>query len=620
MDARPWPMRIVKAIWRGLDQLRKLLHLIVLLGIFLLLLVAALGERVLVPSAAALVIAPKGSLVDQLSGDPVTRAIARARGTPMQETLVRDVIEALHAARDDDRIKTVVLQLDGMGNSGLSKLQEIAAELAHFRESGKPIIAVGDGFTRDQYYLAAHADRVYMHPMGMVLVDGYSRYLPYYKSALDKLYIDYNVWTVGEYKSFVEPITRDNMSPQDQEASRAYLDALWGSYQRDVTAARKLPGAAMQRYADDIVTLLAGAGGDTAQLAVDYGLVDELLTRDAMRERIRAAVGEDTAPANRGDEYTSIGLDDYVRSLALAKAPAGHGDKIAVIVAAGTILDGRQPPGSIGGDSLADLVRKMRVDDSVKALVLRVDSGGGSAFASDVILRELLLFKDSGRPLVVSMGSVAASGGYWISMAASEIWASPTTLTGSIGVGATIATFPRTLDALGVHVDGLGTTKLSGALDVTRPMGDAIKGLVGESIKNTYAEFVSKVAEYRGRPVDQIEAAAQGRVWVGTDALDRGLVDHLGTFDDALKAAASLAKLEEGRYTVEYVEPELTFAERLALSVGAETMPFLEKAFGPTRWSTTVAAVVESALEPLAFVARLNDPRGVYAYCFCDVH
>ncbi len=319
MDKRAWPLRVVTAIWRGLDRLRRLLHLILLLGIFLLLFVATIEERVSVPSAAALVIAPKGNLVDQLSGDPLTRALARARGTPLQETLVRDVLEALRAARDDVRIKAVVLQLDGMSGAGLSKLQEIAAELAHFRESGKTIIAVGDGFSRDQYYLAAHADRVYMHPMGMVLIDGYSRYLPYYKSALDKLYIDYNVWTVGEYKSFVEPITRDGMSPQDNEASRAYLGALWNAYQTDVTTARKLAAPALQRYADDIVALLTNAGGNTAQLAVDYGLVDELLTRDAMRERIRAAVGEEANDTKATDEYASIGLDDYVHSLDLPR-------------------------------------------------------------------------------------------------------------------------------------------------------------------------------------------------------------------------------------------------------------------------------------------------------------
>src|SRR6185503_10608611 len=504
MEKRAWPLRAAIATWHGLDRLRRFLHLLLLLFVFLIVLVVLLGDRVLVPGAAALVIAPKGNLVDQLSGDAVTRAVARARGTPLQETLVRDILEALRAARDDVRIKAVVLQLDGMGGGGLSKLQEVAAELAHFRESGKTIIAIGDAFSRDQYYLAAHADRVYMHPMGMVLVDGYSRYLPYYKSALDKLYIDYNVWTVGEYKSFVEPITRDSMSPQDEEASRTYLGALWSAYQADVTTARKLPGPALQSYADDIVRLLTNAGGDTAKLAVDYGLVDELLTRDAMRERIRTAVGEEATPAKGSDDFTAIALDDYVRALDLSKKSARGGDKVAVIVASGTILDGRQPSGSIGGDSLAELIRKKRLDKAVKALVLQVDSGGGSAFASDVILRELQLFKDSGRPVVVSMSSVAASGGYWISMAANEIWASPTTLTGSIGVGATIATFPRTLGALGVHVDGIGTTQLAGAFETTRPMSDVVKGLIRESVKNTYAEFVSKVAEHRSRPLGEI--------------------------------------------------------------------------------------------------------------------
>src|SRR5688572_11791049 len=281
---RPWPLQVVAGIWRALDRLRRVLHLILLLGLFLFLIVAAVGERVLIPQTAALVIAPRGMLVDQLSGDALDRALARAQGAPLRETLVRDVIDALRSARDDDRIKAVVLDLDEMTSGGLSKLQDIAVELRRFKDSGKPLIAVGDSFTRDQYYLAAQADDVYMHPMGLVLVDGYSRFLPYYKSLLDKVYVDYNVWTVGEYKSFVEPITRDDMSPQDEEASKVFLDGLWTAYQADVTAARGLAAPALQQYADDIVTLLQEAGGDTAQLAVNYGLVDELLPRDAMRE------------------------------------------------------------------------------------------------------------------------------------------------------------------------------------------------------------------------------------------------------------------------------------------------------------------------------------------------
>ena len=619
-DNRAWPLRIVAWIWRGLDRLRRLLHLILLLGVFLLLIVGAIGERAYIPGAAALVIAPQGMLVDQLSGDALERAIAKAQGAPLQETLVRDVIDALRAAAGDARIKAVVLDLDGMAGAGLSKLQEVAGEIARFKESGKPVIAVGDGYTRDQYYLAAQADDVYMHPMGLVLVDGYSRFLPYYKSLLDKVYVDYNVWTVGEYKSFVEPITRDDMSPQDEEASRVFLGGLWNAYQADVTAARELAAPALQRYADDIVTLLTDSGGDTAQLAVDYGLVDELLTRDAMRERIRDAIGEEAPADGQSDDYTDVSLEAYVMALRTESPPEVLPSKVAVIVASGTILDGAQPPGAIGGDSTAYLIRAARADDAVKALVLRVDSGGGSAFASDVILRELERFQETGRPVVVSMGSVAASGGYWIAMSADEIWASPTTLTGSIGVGATIPTIPRTLERLGVHVDGIGTTQLAGALEITRPLSDNVKGLIGLSIRKTYDDFVRKVAEHRERTVAEIDAAAHGRVWIGSDALDRGLVDKLGTLSDAVDSAAELAGLERGTYMLDYVEQQLGFAERLVLSLTAKTAVAVERLVELPRLPSSITQVLESTLEPMAFIDRLNDPRGIYAYCFCDTN
>jgi protease IV len=617
MKERGLAMRVIAAIWRGLDRLRRILHLILLLAVFLFLLGGLVGDRVLVPRAAALVIAPQGALVDQLSGAPLERALAKAQGTPFQETLLRDVVDALRAARDDDRIRVAVLQLDGLSGSGLSKLQELTDEIVLFKQSGKPIIAVGDGFTRDQYYLAAQADRVYMHPMGLVLVDGYSRFLPYYKTALEKIYVDYNHWTVGEYKSFVEPATRDDMSPEDEEASRAYLDALWGSYQSDVTAARRLPGEALQRYADEMGELLAEVGGDTGKLAVQYGLVDELLTRDAMRDRIRDAIGEQAAP-ERGEEYPGINFEQYVTAVRASAAAAPLASKVGVIVASGTILDGRQPPGTIGGDSTAELIRAAGADQTVKALVLRVDSGGGSAFASDVILRELEVFQQSNRPVVVSMGSVAASGGYWISMAANEIWASPTTLTGSIGVGATIPTFQRLLDRFGVHIDGVGTTELAGAFDTTRDLGDEVRNLIQQSVTNTYTQFITKVAEHRERPVEDIDSAARGRVWIGTDALQRGLVDRLGNLPDAIDSAAELAGLEDGSYSVEYFEQQLGLAERLALELTAQAAPLIETLQGQPAWRRTVSRWLESAMEPLAFVDRLNDPRGVYAYCFCD--
>ena len=620
MSKRGLPLRIVEGIWRGLDQLRKLLHLIVLLALFLVLLIALVGEQVRVPSGAALRIAPLGNLVDQLSGDPLQRAVARAQGQRAAETLLRDLVDAIRAARDDDRIKALVLEPGGMTGAGLSKLEELASAISHFKESGKPVIAVGDSFTRDQYFLAAQADKIYLHPMGQVVIDGYSRFLPYYKTALDKLYVDYDFWTVGEYKSFVEPATRDDMSPQDREASQEYLSALWSSYQANVLAARHLSGGALQQYADDFDTLVADANGDTAKLALNYGLVDELLTRDEMRERIRALTGEPDDASTQKDDYTGIDFDDYVAAVRKAASPSGQRGKVAVIVASGTILDGVQPPGSIGGDSLAALIRRVRADKAVKALVLRVDSGGGSAFASDVILRELEVFKATGRPLVVSMGSVAASGGYWISMAANEIWASPATLTGSIGVGATVPTFQRTLDKLGVHIDGIGTTKMSGASDVLRGLGDNVKAYIGETVHKTYDDFITKVAAHRNRTRDQIDAAARGRVWAGQDALDRGLVDHLGNLDEAIASAASLAGLEPDTYQIQYVEPQVTFTERLVMQMSTAVAPALG-AFGRApSLPANVSKWIEAAMEPLAFVDRLNDPRGIYAYCFCDTH
>jgi protease IV len=617
MSERFFLGRVLGTVWGAVDGFRKLLHLLLLLVVFLVLLAALAIEPPRVPRAAALILAPQGVLVDQLSGDPLERALARARGLEMQETRLKDLVDAVRAAKNDDRIKLIVLQLDGLTDAGLSKLQELADELRDFRSSGKPIVATGDAYDRNQYYLASQADEIFMHPMGMVLIDGYSRFLPYYKSALDKLYIDYNVWTVGEYKSFVEPVTRDSMSDEDKEASGAYLDVLWSSYQADVTVARDIQSDALQRYADQYAPLLRRSGGDTAQLAADYGLVDELLHRDAVRDRIRAAVGASSQTDDA--DFPAVTHDDYLRSVRDSASPPSRRSNVAVVVLSGTILDGRQPPGAVGGDSAAQLIRDAAGDDSVKALVLRVDSPGGSAFASEVILREIEQFQQSGRPVVVSMGSVAASGGYWVSMSADEIWASPTTLTGSIGVGSTLPTFQRTLGQLGVTVDGIGTTALDGQFDLTRALGEDIKTLIAETARSTYEQFVDKVATHRGRDAADIEVVARGRVWTGRDAQQHGLVDALGDLDDAIASAAELAGLEEGRYGIQYVEPELTFAERFALQLVHAAAPVVG-AFGKTLYlPDPLSALLETAKEPLEFLSTLNDPRSLYAYCFCDV-
>jgi protease-4 len=345
-------------------------------------------------------------------------------------------------------------------------------------------------------------------------------------------------------------------------------------------------------------------------------LVDELLSQDQMRERIRAIVG----PSDAGDDsFSAIEHQDYLVALGLTQLPFDGGNKVAVVVAAGTILDGVQPPGTIGGESTAQLVRDAAADVDVKALVLRVDSPGGSAFASELIRREVEVFRDSGRPVVVSMGSVAASGGYWIAMSADEIWASPSTLTGSIGVGATFPTIPRLLDRFGVHVDGVGTTELSGLLDPTRQLATEASEIIEESIRYTYDEFVSKVATSRERSVEEIDIVARGRVWVGRDALEHGLVDELGDLDSAIESAAGLAGLAEGEYDVDYFEPELGLAAQLLIQLGGAMAPIGAALGLEPRISPAFLDMLEAATEPLEFLARLNDPRGIYAYCFCDV-
>lgn len=602
-------------IWAVLEGIRRLLSVLLTLFVAMLILIALAPEVPVIPESGALVIAPEGALVDQLTGDPLDQALARARGLPLQETLLRDLIDAIRRARDDQRIKVLVLELDGLGATGLSKLQELADEILAFKQSGKPVVAVADSYTRNQYYLAAHADDVYMNPMGYVYVDGYSRYLPYYREALENLRVDFHVWRVGAYKSFVEPITRDGMSPEDRASAGEYLGALWDAYQADVTAARGLPPDALQSYADNAVELLSGAEGDTGRLALTQQLVDELLPRDQMDERIRALIGSE-----EGDgAYPQVGYADYLRSVRAIETGLGGGDEVAVIVASGTILDGVQPPGTVGGDSTAEMIRDVAENDDVKALVLKVDSPGGSAFASEVIRRELEVFQQSGRPLVVSMGSVAASGGYWISMSADEIWASPVTLTGSIGVGATLPTVPRTLDALGVHVDGLGTTDLAGQAQITRPLGADVDNLIGQSVEHSYNEFITKVAEYRERDVDEIDAVAQGRVWIGTRAQELDLVDRIGDVDDAIASAAELAGLAEGEYSVRYVERELGLAERLALKLVGTAGPLLRALRLQPELSPRVRQLMEIAAEPLKWVDSLNDPKNIYAYCFCDV-
>jgi protease-4 len=620
--------RIFVGIWRGLDGLRKFLHLLLLLLIFGVV-VGALNTSIPhIHDASALVIRPKGTIVEQLTGSPVDQAIAKAQGDAQSETLLWDLIDALQAAKKDARIKAVVLDLNEMAGGGQPTLAEFTAAIKDFRASGKKVIAQSTYFGQEQYYVGAAADEVYLDPMGMVAIDGYERYRMFYKDLFDKLGVEMNLFRVGAYKSAAEVYVRTDMSPEDREESLAYLTALWLNYRTAVAEARGLKPEDISAYVENSVPALLALKGDSAKMALDAKLVTALKSSLEVDRRMVELVGSDSDKDTRekieadesdaGETYNSTSLEDYLRIVHAEQKARGAGKKkIGVIVAAGEILDGSQPPGTVGGESTSELIRQARHDDDISAIVLRVDSPGGSVFASEQIYREVRAAQKDGKPVVVSMGDLAASGGYYISASADEIWAHPATITGSIGIFGAIPTFQNSLQKIGVNVDGVGTTHLSGQLRLDRALGEDAKKLLQSAIEHGYDEFLQRVSDGRKKTRDEVHAIAQGRVWIGTDAKDNGLVDHLGLFGDAVKSAAKRAKLDS--YDIERIEPELTWAESIALQIKV----WFAKNFVGDVVSRVPALKMARELEPLQREldrwTRMNARDHRYVYCFCDV-
>jgi protease-4 len=611
-------MRFFRFIWNVLNNLRRLVQLLFLLVIVVVIVAGFSEEGVTVPDSVALVIAPAGALVDQLEGDPFDRAMAEVQGAQVAQTLVHDVVESLELAAEDDRIQAVMLELDGLGGGGLAKLQSIGRAIELVREAGKPVIAVGDGFTQEQYYLAAHADEIYMHDLGALLIDGYEYYRMFLRDALEKLRIDVNVFRVGKYKSFVEPYTRNDMSDEDRVAGERWVGALWSAYTRDVEAARGLDQGAIDAYANDFIKWLELAGGDAAQAALNAGLVDFLGDRSLYVDRVIEIVGPDEAD---DDWYNGIGMAAYLKAMRAERAQKLTTANIGVLVAVGEIVDGEAPRGTIGGDTLAALVAQAADDDTIDALVLRVDSPGGSMFASEVVFAELQRLKLTGKPFVVSMSATAASGGYYIAMPADEIWAGETTITGSIGVGAIVPTFQRTLNSLGVNVDGFGTTELSGQFRGDRELGEDARALLQLTVEDAYGVFLDKVSLSRALSIERVRNVARGRVWIGSDALELGLVDRLGDLGDAVESAADLAGLEDGEYGVKFIETPLTFRERVAFRLATRVSALT----GNNSWSLSMRTpkwmrfAIRSLEREFDWLSKLNDPRGLYLHCFCQL-
>ncbi|MBE2210750.1 MAG: signal peptide peptidase SppA [Xanthomonadaceae bacterium] len=621
--------RFFIGLWNAMNFTRQLIFN--LLFFFLLFLILAIvfavvvggGQGATLAERTTLVLAPEGRLVEQDSRDALSRALAGAsRDNRSGQVQVRDLVGAIDAAAKDKRIERVFLDVDNLQPGGYASLEEVTRALQRLRKSGKQIVAFSQGMSQGQYLLAAQADEIYLDPDGYgVILEGLSSYQPYFREGLqDKLGIDFQLFKVGEYKSAAEPFVRDSASPEAKEASLYWMSDVWNRYLGQVATQRKIDPQALTAGINDMAAGIEAADGDMNQYALQQKLVDGLKTREEV-ETLMAERGVKDDNAEGG--FRQITLGNYMRHIA-PKLPieADPRPQVAVVVAEGEIVDGDQPRGTVGGETVSALLRGARDDDNVKAVVLRVNSPGGSVYASEQIRREVEQLKKASKPVVVSMGDVAASGGYWISMNADRIYADPNTITGSIGIFGLIPNFTRGLDKIGVHADGVGTTRWAGAFDPMRPLDPEVGRVIQSVIDKGYREFTGKVAAARKQPVAAIDAVARGRVWTGAQAKERGLVDAFGGVQDAVIDAAQRAKLEKAdSYVVRYVEEPVTpFENWLGRFAQARVgMAMLQE----SSWLRGVLGLAAPELaEPLRYLeAQAKDRDGprvrATAHCFC---
>lgn len=561
------------------------------------------------PDQGALYLAPSGILVDQRSYIAPLDRFLSADNPVNSETVVRDIIEALDSAGSDDRISHLILDTSYLEGAGIAKLEEISTALLNFKQSNKPIIAVADDFNQAQYFLAAHADHILLNPLGSVMLTGFGAYNSYYKDALEKLRVNVHIFRAGIYKNAVEPLSRNNMSAAAREETQDILDQLWHFYSSKIEELRGLENGTIDNLANNLHTKVTEVEGDFALLAQREGLIDQIASRRGI-----LAYLDEQIPGTDG-EFNSVDLWTYLshierETIALEAEP----NTIAVVMATGTILDGEHPEGTIGGDTLADILNGLDIENNVKAVVLRVDSPGGSAFASEVIRDAMSNITQEDIPIVVSMGSYAASGGYWIAAEADAILAMSTTITGSIGVYSMIPTVEDSLAALGIYSDGVSSTDLAGMMQLDRPMTEETKIILQSSVENMYSRFIELVANGRESTPAAVKKIAQGRVWTGQQALELDLVDQLGGLDKAIQVAAELADLDSYsvEYPTRYLSPQEQFLQQLSsgISLSLEQLG-LDKALLPN----SLYRQTQSLLSPLIRFVDLNDPRGIYLHC-----
>lgn len=608
--------RIFSFFWRMLDQGRRVFINLIFLALIIFIVVGMFAERKKLADKTVLILDIRGNVVEQETIGARQLLMLEAQGEQKYDTQLRDVLDVIDAAAKDPKIASMVLLLDDMQNAGLPVLHEIALSLENFKASNKKITAWGSRFNQKQYFLASHADEVFLHPMGMVALEGFGGYKNYYRDALDKLGITINTMRVGTFKSFVEPFIANGPSPAALEAEAFLYNDLWATYISDVEKARKLNAGSIMSMIDDLPNQSRQVKGDLAALALNNKLVDGLKTRDELREIMlqRGVKDEQTK------SFRQINYEGYLARQLPELIPGG--DAIGVVIAEGEISEGIARAGAVGGLSTANLIRKAREDDQIKAVVLRINSPGGSAFGSELIRRELEITRQAGKPVVVSMGNVAASGGYWIAMSADEVFADAATVTGSIGVFALLPTVDKAMDKIGVHSGGTTTTWLRGGYDVTRPIDPRFAELVQQGVNHIYADFIDKAALARKLTPEKIDEVAQGRVWTGRQAKERGLVDTLGGYSDALKSAAVRAKLT-GRYEVKYIEAEPTGLDKFLKIFDISFNEILAK---HVRLDVLPAAIPPAArreiLEDMQWLADLTDRNqafSVVTHCMCSV-
>ena len=614
-----WTKSLFIGLWTVLNFTRKLFFNVIFLVIFVGIIIAITSQeddQLTVKANSALLLTLNGQLViEKESVDPFEQFLQDAMGSEPDnpEVLVRDVVKVIENAKQDRRIKALVLDLQGLSGGGLDKLRTVARAINDFKTSEKPVYAIGDYYTKEQYYLASHANHVYLNPMGSLLLDGYGRYGMYFKDFLEKLKVTTHIFRVGTYKSAVEPLIRNDMSEAAKEAERKWLDGYWQQYKEDVAAARGIPLSNFDETLEGLLAKFEQAGGDFANYALQNNWVDALKTREEVRVELTGLVGENED--NHGVNVTNFNTYLKVVNPPLPSINSDI-DKVAIVVAKGTILNGNQKAGTIGGDSTARLLRKARLDENVKAVVLQIDSPGGSTLGSEIIRQEVLELKNAGKPVVVSMSTYAASGGYWIAANADRIFAGPSTITGSIGVFGMFMTYENSLDYLGIHSDGVGSNELAG-FSAVRPLAPEFGQILQRNVETSYGNFLSLVSNARDMTVDEVDDVAQGRVWIGTDALELGLVDELGTLEDAVNAAAEFAALEN--YDTFYVQRTLSAQELFWKEFFGQAFTFV----GKWQFANSDSALINEfkrVLGEFSIFNELNDPMGTYILCLqCQV-